>query len=47
MIQSIRDRICQLLEKNASAFTKDDYARLVVYIDLLFDFAHGYEITTK
>lgn len=41
MVQSIRDKICQMLERNESAISKDDYARLVLYIDLLFDFAQA------
>jgi len=41
MLKSIKDKIGQLLENNKDGFNKEDYMRLQVYIDLLFDFAVG------
>lgn len=36
MLQSIKDKIGQLLDKNQSGFKEDDFMRLKAYIDLLF-----------
>lgn len=47
MLQSIKDKIGQLLEKNRDGFAKEDYMRLQVYIDLLFDFSIGNIIITN
>lgn len=47
MVKSIYDKICKILEQNKSEINENDYARLMIYIDLLFNFAECYEITTK
>ena len=47
MLKSIKDKIVQLLEKNRNEISKEDYMRLQVYIDLLFDFAAGYKLIVK
>lgn len=47
MVESIRDKISQILQHNEKDIKKEDYTRLVVYIDLLSNFAAGYETITK
>lgn len=47
MLESIKDKIDQLLVNNKDGFNKEDYMRLQVYIDLLFDFAVGNIIVAK
>lgn len=41
MLQSIKDKIGQLLDKNQSGFEEDDFMRLKAYIDLLFYYANS------
>ncbi len=41
MLQSIKDKIGQLLDKNHDGFEDDDFMRLKAYIDLLFYYANG------
>lgn len=44
MVKSIHDKIYQILQRNEREINKDDYGKLVAYIDLLFDFATNYEM---
>lgn len=41
MLQSIKDKIGQLLDKNQSGFEENDFMRLKAYIDLLFYYANN------
>lgn len=41
MLQSIKDKIGQLLDKNQGRFEEDDFMRLKAYIDLLFYYANN------
>lgn len=41
MLQSIKDKIGQLLEKNKKEIDEKDYFRLQIYIDLLFYYANS------
>ena len=47
MLQSIKDKIGQLLDKNQSGFEENDFMRLKAYIDLLFYYANNNEITFR
>lgn len=41
MLQSIKDKIGQLLDKNHDGINEDDFMRLKAYIDLLFYYANN------